>query len=512
MAPTTPHLRPYQHRFITEVYDCIRAGSKRILGVAPTGSGKTIIASQIVEHAVSRGRRVLFIIHRDILISQTFEKFQSFGVECGFIKAGWQENRESLVQIASVQTLPRRNWWHEFPANVIMLDECHILGWSSVVQQMMSEIYPDAVYIGLTATPYRLNRRESMGDVFDALVSAPTPRELIESGHLVKPSYYGVKAPELGRVKIVDGDFDEEQLALICDRPELIAQLICEWKRLAWGRRTIVFAVSVLHSQHICEAFQQQGISAAHVDGNTPTKARNQIYQQLAEGEIQVLSSCQALTEGFDVCAVSAIALCRPTKSKALYLQMVGRGLRLSSETEKIDCIVLDQAGNVDRHGFVEDLEQISLANGNSSSKTGVAPTKLCPTADGGCSVLLYTFQMVCPQCGYRFPGLEQLPLIQQLEQLLPEGDLEKLKFYRGKILEAYRKEFSPGWAAVIFKEQFGYWPPDDWARGAIFGDKPTSEQAGLYYDYLQAIAQRKQKPESWVQRNLMLEYGSLEH
>lgn len=482
-------------------------GNKRILVVAPTGSGKTLIASQIVAHAVSRARRVLFVVHRDILIAQTYAKFHTFGVDCGFIKAGWQEHRQALVQIASVQTLPRRNWWQEFPAQVILLDECHILGWSRVVRQMLTQIYPGAVYIGLTATPYRLNKREGMGDVFDALVSAPTPRELIKSGYLVKPSYYGVKAPDLGEVKTVAGDYDEEHLAWVCDRPELIEQLINEWKRLAWGRRTIAFAVSVQHSQHICEAFQQQRIPAAHVDGDTPIKVRNQIYQQLAEGEILILSSCQALTEGFDVCSVNAILLCRPTKSKALYLQMVGRGLRLSPETEKTDCVVMDQAGNVERHGFVEDVEQISLRKGH-SAKSGVAPTKVCPTTIGGCGALLYTFQMRCFKCGYCFPELEHLPLIQKLEQLLPEGDLEKLKFYREKIQEAYHKGFSPGWAAVIFKEHYGYWPPDDWARGAIFGEEPTRGQKDLYYDYLQAIAKRKQKPESWVYRYLVLEYG----
>lgn len=316
-----------------------------------------------------------------------------------------------------------------------------------------------------------------------------------------------MKAPELEGIKTVNGEFDEEHLALVCDRPELIDQLISEWKRLAWRRRTIAFAVSVQHSLHICEAFQQQGIPAAHVDGDTPIKVRSRIYQQLAEGEILLLSSCQTLTEGFDVCSVNAILLGRPTKSKALFLQMVGRGLRLSPDTEKYDCVVLDQARNVDRHGFVEDVEQISLGKGH-ISELGVAPTKVCPTAHGGCGALLYTFQMHCSRCGYRFPELEQLPLIQRLEQLLPEGDLEKLKFYRVKIQEAYHKVFSPGWAAVIFKEHYGHWPPDDWARGAIFGDSPTAAQKEMYQAYLQAIAQRKQKPESWVQRCQILEFG----
>ncbi len=507
---TSPALRPYQHQVVTEVYAHIRSGIKRILVVAPTGAGKTVIASQIVADAASRQRRVLFVVHRDILIAQTYDKLSSFGVECGFIKAGWQEQRQARVQIASVQTLLQRDWWAEFAADVVLLDEAHIVAWSAIVQGMMAQIYPQAIYVGLTATPWRLRKRQGMGDIFQALVSAPMPHELIDHGFLVKPAYFGVPEPDLDGVKTVAGDFDEGELAIACDRPELIKQLVAEWKRLAWGRRTIAFAVNVQHSQHIYEAFQQQGIPASHVDGDTPIKVRNRIYQQLAQGDILVLTSCQTLTEGFDVCSVSAILLSRPTKSKALYFQMVGRGLRLSPETYKHDCLVVDQAGNVNRHGFIEDLKGVSLKKGH-NREPGETPTKICPRASGGCGAILYTFQMRCPRCGYCFPELEQLPLVQKLEHLLRPEDVERMQFYRQKIQEAYRQGFSPGWAAVIFKEACGYWPPKAWAWGALFGDAPTVVQKETYYEYLRAIAQRKQKPDIWVEHHFGLEFGAQE-
>lgn len=143
---SVPTLRPYQKQVISETYSYIRRGEKRLLLVAPTGSGKTLISSQIVAHAASRGKRVWFVVHRDILIQQTYEKFQQFGIDCGFIKSGWQENREAKVQIASVQTMETRDWWQQVPVDVVLLDECHLVAWTNVVKQMMEFSHRDLIF------------------------------------------------------------------------------------------------------------------------------------------------------------------------------------------------------------------------------------------------------------------------------------------------------------------------------------------------------------------------------
>ncbi|MGH2415144.1 MAG: DEAD/DEAH box helicase, partial [Microcystaceae cyanobacterium] len=407
-------------------------------------------------------------------MSQTHEKFQQFGLECGFIKAGWEENREALVQIASVQTLASRDWWQQHSFDLVLLDECHLTSFSSVVKQMMTQVHPGSIYLGLTATPWRLSRLEGMGDLFKSLVCAPMPYELIDQGFLIKPSYYSADLTDLSQVKTIEGEFDEVELALATDKPEIIKQIVSEWTRLAYGRRTIAFAVNVKHSQHLCEAFQAEGIPAAHVDGTTPIKVRHQIYQQLAEGEIWVLSSCNAVTEGFDVPSVNAILLCRGTQSRALNVQMVGRGLRTSLETDKSDCIVLDFVGNIERHGFIEDIKEIQLSQGREPG-AGIPPKKVCPTEDGGCGAVLYGFQMRCPECNYHFES-RKLDLFVGLKQQLREEDLERLEFYRDKLKEAYDKRYAPTWAANVFREKFGHWPPWDWAKKAVFGESPTQE------------------------------------
>lgn len=501
-----PILRDYQKQAITEVYSKIRGGDKRILLFAPTGSGKTLIGSQILTHAQLKGRKSIFLVHRDILISQTAEKLTSFNLSCGFIKSGWKEDREALIQLGSVQTMAKRQWWKEIELEICLIDECHITAFSTVVQQMM-KIFPNALYVGLTATPYRLKKSEGLGDIFQTLVSAPMPYELIDSGYLSKPSYYGLSQPNLDKVKTVAGDYDEYQLAIACDKPELITQLVREWQRLAYGRRTIVFAVNVQHSQNICAAFQSAGIPAAHVDGKTAISKRTEIYKQLASKEIYVLCSCMTLVEGFDVPSVNAVILARPTQSLALYHQMVGRGLRLSPETEKRDCLVICQSGNVSRHGFIEEVKSVSLDPGEESTGKE-ASKKLCPPEDGGCGAFMYGFQMVCSECKYKFPELLKLPLIQQLEHLLSEEDKQRFAFYRDKLRHSYEHRYSPGWAAMVFQETYGHFPPDDWARGAIFGNDPSNEQKAMYYKYLNELAKQRQKLPTWINRYLAFEFG----
>lgn len=505
----TPALRPYQQKFIADVYAQIRAGAKRILGFSATGSGKTLVGAQVLAHAVAKGRRTMFIVHRDILVQQTFSKVSLFGLNnCGFIKSGWQENREALVQIGSVQTMARRDWWHQYPADVIILDEAHLVTYTSVVRQMMNFIYPQAIYLALTATPWRTKKCESLGDIFESLVCAPMPHELIDAGFLVKPSYFSPNQADLDSVgTTVSGDFDEGQLALVCDRPELIQQTVRNWFKLAYGRRTIDFKVNVAHARHQAEAFLAAGVPAAYVDGTVPEKVANQIYQQLATGEILVLCTCMKLVEGCDIPAVSAINLDRPTKSRSLYFQMIGRGLRLSPETGKIDCVVIDSAGNILRHGYVENITNIILSP-SKETVGGEAPYKVCPAEHGGCSAVLFGFQMKCPKCGYAFPQPKKIYLVPELEQCLCEEDIERYEFYRKKLREAYNNNFDPGWAAHVFREKYGHWSPESWSKGAILGAHPTKPQLDSYRSYLTVIAERKEKPQMWVQRYMGLEFG----
>lgn len=504
-TPAKPTLYPYQREVRSQVYDAIREGRKRILIFAPTGAGKTVISGQIVADAVSKGRRVLFIVDLDVLIPQTWQKFRQFGLECGFIKAGWQENRDSLIQIASAQTLPRRSWWHTYNPDIVVLDECHKTAWKTVTKKMMDETYPNAWYLGLTATPWRLSKKEGMGDIFEHLVSAPMPWQLMDSGFLVRPVCYGIKGANLDKVSTIAGDFAEADLSVVCDVPEVVERIVLEWQRLCQGRRTICFAVNIAHSKSIAQAFQDAGIAAEHVDGSYTSKQRESIYKRLETGETSVLSSCGVLQEGFDVPSVAAILLCRPTKSRALYFQQIGRGLRTSSSTGKTDCLVLDQAGNVKRFGFIESLQAVHLSVGE-EEEPGEAPVKTCPE----CSRIVPLSTRICPECGHEFEFVEKekrKPL-EELVLLLPPDEKAKYKWFRKQVVLGHKRGYSPNWAAVTYREQYGVYPPGDWRRHCIYGLEPTIDNKAEYRAYLENHALKAGKDSDWVSMHMRFEFG----
>lgn len=499
-------LRPYQQQVVSDTYECIRQGAKRILIFAPTGAGKTIMITKIVADALSRAKKVLFVVHREILIGQTAKKFSAVGLECGFIKAGWPPNIDAEVQIASVQTLPMRDSWKQLKFDVIIFDECHLVAFSKICREIREKLLPDAIYLGLTATPWRLSKRESLGDVYSALVCAPMPKTLIESSFLVKPSYYGLSFNiELNNVDLVNGDYDLNQLSVSCDRPELIEQICQTWCKLAQRRATIAFAVKVAHADNIAKAFSKCGVSAAVVSGNTPISVRNELYQKLAGGQLMILASCNALSEGFDVPQVSCVILARPTKSKALYFQQIGRGLRLAKN--KDDCLVLDQFGNVLEHGFIEDLEEVTLetSSSNTETKKGKIPLKICPLDAGGCGNYVASVALKCPHCQYNF-DLAKLVTILGTSRLISQCDLARLEKYRSLLRKGYQNNFAPSWAAVKFRDEFGFFPPFDWGKGAIFNN--SQEAFVTYNNYLSKTACRLNKDRKWIQKYLNMEFG----
>ena len=171
MSQSPPKLRPYQVQLINDLYRKLNEGHKRVAIVAGTGAGKTVISGQICAHAESAGKRLMFLVHLDVLVGQTYDKMKAFGLHCGFIKAGWEENRDAPIQIASIQTMSKRRWWKQWPADVVFFDEGHITLFSQVGKSVL-KTFPNAVHLVMTATPERLGK-EQLGDFMDTLVASP---------------------------------------------------------------------------------------------------------------------------------------------------------------------------------------------------------------------------------------------------------------------------------------------------------------------------------------------------
>lgn len=321
-------LRPYQVDAVAAMRREVIAGRRRIILQAPTGSGKTICAAELIRGAVAKEKRVVFLAPRRELINQCSEKLATLGVRHGIIMAGVVPE-SSAVQVCCVPTLHARAMQRqkiELPAaDLVICDETHL--YLAPTYQAIVERYADAVVVGLTATPARGDGK-ALGLMFETIVPTCSVASLVEQGYLVPQRYYSPSKPDLAGVKIRAGDYAEDQLERAMDKPKLIGDIVANWQRLASDRQTVVFASGVQHSIHLRDEFRRVGVRAEHLDGKTPMEERKGIIARVKSGDVQVVCNCMVLTFGWDSPSVSCAVLARPTKSVVMYLQMAGRVLR----------------------------------------------------------------------------------------------------------------------------------------------------------------------------------------
>ena len=476
-APPKPvaGLRDYQAEVLAEIWAQRQAGARRILLVAPTGSGKTIIAAAMVRQALDRGLRVLFLVHRRELVKQSAAKLWDVGIDAGVIQAGFPMRLEEPVQIASIQTLHARAMRTSAitlpKADVVVVDEAHhgvAKTWAAIIAE-----YPAAFVVGLTATPCRGDGR-GLGQMFETMVECPDVEALIKLGYLVGTKVYAPATPDLKGVKTVAGDYNEKQLAERVDKAELVGDIVVHWLKLADRRKTVVFAVDVAHSVHIRDEFRRASVLAEHIDGTTPMEERDRIFGDLASGKIEVLCNCLVATEGWDSPSVSCIVLARPTKHIGLYRQMIGRVLR--PWEGKGHALVLDHAGCTFQHGFVDEpvrwtlseTARAELPNQTARQKRKKPSLTTCPE----CKAVRLQGRP-CTECGWR-------PMNRAGAVDVAEGDLtalerngdrgqipleEKLRFYGQLLWICNEKGYRHGWAAHKYKEKFRVWPPRNMAE-----------------------------------------------
>jgi superfamily II DNA or RNA helicase len=359
---TAAVLRPYQTDTVTEFECLVAAGNRKILLVAPTAAGKTVIMAAIIAAAVAEQKRALVIAHRREIITLTSRKLHDREVRHGIIRAGDEKKLRPLaaVQVASIQTLHARairSTTMRMPlADLLIIDEAHHA--RAATYRKVIDAYPEAILLGLTATPCRGDGL-GLGNLFHVMIQCPQVAELVRQGYLVKSRVYAPVNPDLRGVRVKRGDYVEAQLAERMDRPKLIGDIVTHWHKFGERLRTVVFACSVGHSIHIRDEFIRSGVRAEHLDGSTPRDERDAMLARLASGETDVICNCQVLTEGWDCPEVGCCILARPTRQMGLYRQMIGRGLRPADG--KPDCIILDHSGAVFRHGLPDDHVEWSL-------------------------------------------------------------------------------------------------------------------------------------------------------
>ena len=322
---------------------------------------------------------------------------------------------------------------HNYFAGDVLVHNCHHLTTDSTWGRVVSA-YPDAKLLPVTATPCRLDGKGlglGQGGFADELVMGPTMRELIEAGFL---SPYRIFAPpnalDLTGVRTRAGDYAKEQLASAVDKPSITGDSVAHYQRLTPGKRAVAFCVSVAHAQHVAAEFKGAGVPAEFLDGTLDALERDRIIKRFESGETLVLSSCDIISEGFDLPAIEVAILLRPTQSLSLYIQQVGRALR--TFPGKTEAVILDHVGAVATHGLPDEEREWSLdgvkpkrraANDNEDPDVKITTCGQCFT--------IHAPAPVCPTCGHVYPPKER-----KVEQ--QDGELQELT---ADAMEALRRQ-----------------------------------------------------------------------
>lgn len=445
-------LYPHQQDTINQTREALRSHNS-VLIQAPTGSGKTVLSADMLGRASHKNKRSFFICHRAELIDQTSKTFDDVGIPHGFIASGLKPDPWQPVQICSIDTLKNR-LDSVVPPDFCVWDEAHHVaanGWAKV-----HEKYSHAKHVGLTATPQRLDGK-GLGDWFSHMVKGPSVSWLIDNGYLSQYKVFAPSMPDLTGIHKRMGDYVNSELTELMDNNVITGNAISHYKRLANGKRAIAFCVSIKHSLHVTEQFVQSGIKAVHIDGTTAKAERKEYFRLFRAGQIDIICNVDIAGEGVDVPAIEAAILLRPTQSLALYLQQVGRSLRVIKG--KDHAIILDHAGNTMRHGLLDEDRDWTLEDrdrkGKGKNEGQEINARQCPEC-----FCVHEPSPLCPECGYKYTFKEKMP--EEKEGELEEIDKERLKQQRRREMGAARtledlqalgkaRGYKPGWAKHIW-------------------------------------------------------------
>ena len=462
----TYELRPHQTDAIQKLRESFISGKRRPILQAPTGMGKTLIAVDVIKSALSKSKRVLFVVDRVQLVDQTSEVFDRYGIDHGIIQADhWRRNSEPL-QIASVQTLVRRRY--KPISDLIIIDECHCVHKSMVE---LLELWVDVRVIGLSATPWT----KGLGKIFDDLIVVETTGGLIDSGYLSDFDVYGSTLLDLKGIKTIAGDYNQKDLGKRVTEQKIVGDVVTTWLRRGNDSQTVCFCVNVAHSKAVVDEFMANGVTAAHIDSHTDHEERESVLSAHDAGEIKILSNVGITTKGWDSPNTICCILARPTKSLMLYVQMVGRVLRVS------DCgsraIILDHGRNVERHGFPTDQMPAFLCNGEKGENGGAEENEKKEKLPKPCESCSYmSIEFVCPSCGHTpkiIPGVvAEDGELKKLERV-PMAD--KVRWYammKGWCRMHNKKE---GFAYYSYNDKFGVYPTKTKQTHALNPDNEVS-------------------------------------
>ncbi len=462
-------LRDYQTESVAQLRAGIAAGKRKQVLVSPTGSGKTEIACYMLQEAARKLSRAMVIVDRVVLVDQTSQRLDQYGIPHGVVQAGhWRFRGWERLQVCSAQTLERRGIPDD--VQVVFVDEAHCM--RKKVTEFLEKT--GAIVVGLTATPFT----KGMAKVYNGMVNVTTTNELIARGYLAPLKVYAATAINTKGMKVVAGEWSEKEIEK--RGMAIIGDIVAEWQQkteLHFGGpvKTIVFSATVKHGEELCRQFAAAGFNFQQIsykDGDADTRRRLVEEFKRPDSTIHGLVSCEVLTKGFDVpdvlCGISA----RPyRKSLSSHMQQLGRLMRTAPGKEF--GLWLDHSGNYLR--FYKDTEQVfregvhTLDDGKRESQARKEPSqKEREQVRCKCGLILQPGQKACPACGAerRTRTLIDMAPGQMVEV---EGTSlnksttweEKRAFIGGLRAYAAAHGYAAGWVAHKYKDRFGVWPND---------------------------------------------------
>ena len=412
-GPEVTGLRDYQQRLLEKAETALQTSEARVMLQLPTGGGKTHIAGALLRRWLRDGRKAVWLTHRTELAEQTRQMLADAGVSA--INPAWRPGDDAPfisngVVILMAQTVGRRTnrmqIWDKYDnADLLVIDEAHHAtaeGWERAINQWPGQV------MGLTATPWRLSKAEGYDHLFKKLLHGPQVSELQDGGWLCRARVLMPKPEEVIRGGAINaiGEYYESGIEQANrERPDVLtAGALRFWRFHAAERQTIIYAISQDHARNLTAVFKEAGIPAAEMLSDTPHQERTAAIESFGNGTLRVLVNVAVATEGFDLPDASCVVITRPTMSLALYLQMVGRGLRPKANGG--GCLILDLAGNAETHGLPEENREWTLSP-RGSEPSGDAPVIRCekcdavsPAASHRCGFCQMPFGKDCLRCG----------------------------------------------------------------------------------------------------------------
>lgn len=357
----------------------------------------------------------------------------------------WNNQPKEAVQICSIDTLRSRSLYPEF--DILVLDEAHFAT-SATYRNFLSH-YPNAYLLPVTATPYV---ESSLRHVADVIVKPISFQELVDQGYLVPPQYFAPSTVDVSSCKVSSStkDYVTKDLEEVLMENAIVGNLVQTWREFAQDRPTLIFAASIKHSLYIAERFIMAGIPTVHCDADSTDAERDEAIAALESGKIKCITNVGIFCTGVDIPSLSCIMMARPTKSYNLYIQQAGRGTRVVDG--KHNFLLLDNAGNILRHGFIEKEPAVDLDG--KPKKERYPGVKICDQCYGAYEIHLKT----CPHCGYEKPQEETKGrqihevngTLKRVDLNDPEHEFERLKRVRKEM------NFKRGWIYYQMKSKFG--------------------------------------------------------